>query len=225
MNPNPNARRPIRPLDSHQFRPQRRVFDISAPNKMPPPATSRPVITGHNAPVRDQSITPHRTMMPQQPAPVPPKPVNGMEFTAKPAVAAPIRRVAAPLAPAPPPASVRPLAPQSPVAPPRPVAPQPVAQIQPARAQPYPSPTRGVVGTPPQQIGSDDDVFSNAMPAPERIDDEPVLISKHVPHDQTTKWRWIIAGSLLFLFLLIVFDILLDADFITLRQVPHTHFF
>jgi hypothetical protein len=92
------------------------------------------------------------------------------------------------------------------------------AAMQPPRAPAtmsaaYPTPAAHVADDIPTNLGS------------MHISEDPVLISKHVPKDGSTKWRWIIAILIILFIMLIVFDILLDADFITLRQVPHTRFF
>jgi len=245
MNPNQPGRRPLRPLDSSQLRPQRRVFDIAPPGRTPASATSRPMLSGQQPAVRDMSMRPasqpapaptpgsgiagHRPMLdPHQAAESQPPTAASMEF-APPASgpspdSAPGHRVAPAIArpqptpqampqavaPRPPQASMQSAAPQ-----PQPMAALPPTQQPPAAVhRPQPSPQTAVLA---------DDIPAHIEPM--HINDEPVLISKHVPHDQSTKWRWIIAGTLVVFLLLVIFDVLLDADFITLRQVPHTHFF
>lgn len=115
---------------------------------------------------------------------------------------------------------VVPTAPSLPAAPARGVEPtlQPIAPTQPANppAAPYSAQVTG--GLPAV------DDLSDSI-APMHISEEPVLISKHVPQGESRKWRWVTVAAVIFLFALIIFDILLDADFITLHQVPHTHFF
>jgi hypothetical protein len=108
----------------------------------------------------------------------------------------------------------------TPDVPPTPVAVQPLSSVS-APAAPvnaYPRPQPRVTGGQPI-----DDIPADIGPM--HINEDPVLISKHIPKDENHKWRWIIIASVIFLFLLVIVDILLDADFITLRQVPHTHFF
>lgn len=190
----------------------------------------------------------HRPMLnPHSQAPAAPAP-NGLDpMTSTPPMqptVPPARRVAPtlrPLSPQPPKSPAAPVSPVTPVSsplrpvppaqppqhtmappaaphPPQPVRPPAVTEIRPGNNPASPR-IAGPAG--PQMAAIDDIPVPRAMD----IDDNPVLISKHVPQDQGTKWRWIIVISLIVLFLLVIFDILLDADFITMRQIPHTHFF
>jgi hypothetical protein len=249
--PPPPAHRPPRPPAPTQPHLQRKVFDIARPGRTPASSTSRPIIVGHSPSVQDHSVTvnapsgehtlldPHKTVTPpevnglEQPDPVSQAqaPASAMSHVAAP-IAPPVISPGAPAAPAqaapqpqsvsasaeaqaiPTPSPVEPLNSESPP----PVAPAPHEPVPPSSA-PLASPVSSVAAAPQA------DELPEDLPAPDIEEEEPVVISKHVPHDHSSKWRLIVTLSVAVLIMLIIFDILLDADFITIKVLPHTHFF
>lgn len=241
MSPNQPSRRPLRPLDASQLRPQRRVFDVAPPGRMPAPATSRPVVPSQKPLVHDASmrpltpsvngIVPQRSMLNMQ-SRAPQQAMNGNGMQSQPGAApsgapATVQRLARPTTKpvikplSPSQAPLQPSTPVSPMSPRPPLSPAPPA----APAVPRTPVPRSTPQPPGSAISHDIDDMPPGVVEPVQINDDPVLISKHVPRDQTSMWRWIIMVTILVLIFLVICDVLLDADFITLRHVPHTHFF
>lgn len=231
---------------------QTKVFDVARPGKVPVSATSRPVIVGHKPQVQDPMVSQEQTDEPRSllnsktkvtvrpsavqtpPAevsatPPPAEDVAGSSVTAQPQLAPESlpEQTAATVPPSSP--SVEPLSAEVPT-PPGPVAPQPVST---AAEAPEPDSVAAIMA---QGDPDDASAVPHAVSGNERHGaGMPVLSSNETPaagnvvvsHHQGSSRAGQITVIIIVLLLigLAVFDILLDAGFVTLKNIPSTDFF